>query len=208
MRMRRLVPIFVLLALPMLVGSSCAFFFSSGGGSTKPDDKEEEEERIGVANSGRFGEPPIQGVNYVSGAIVGTTNSNGEFRYAAGEAVRFFIGEVSLGEPVPGKAVIVPQDLVPDTGADTAAAVNIARLLQSLDAQPGDERITIPASVRAAAVRSNPDVSSAIEFLDFADDPAFANAASQLVAVLTRDYPHTATLVDGVTAQQRTIKTP
>jgi hypothetical protein len=79
-------------------------------------------------------------------------------------------------------------------------------LLQSLDSDPADEVITIPDAVRAAAVHSNEGLSSAIEFLDFSDDPAFVNAASKLVAVLTRDYPFTAVLIDADTAHDRMIK--
>ena len=203
MNMRRFLPFLILLAMPLLVGSSCAFFFSSGGGSVKVDDMEKEDDQIIAANSGRFGELPTQGVSYASGALSGTTDSRGVFRYAAGKTVRFFIGEVALGEPVMGKAVITTQDLVPDGATNTPAAINISRLLLSLDVQPDDDAITIPEAVRTAAVSSNPDASSAIEFMDFADDPAFANAASQLLAVLTSDYPFTATLVDGATAQER-----
>lgn len=208
MSIRRFMPFLTLLALPLLVGSSCAFFFSSGGGSSDRDEKDKDDDEIIVATSGRFGEPPTQGVSYASGALSGTTGSNGEFQYETGKTVRFFIGEVDLGEAVQGKAVITPQDLVQDGAVDTPAVINISRLLWSLDSDPGDDVITIPRAVRSAAVRSNTDVSSAIEFLDFSDEPAFVNAASQLVAALTDDYPFTATLVAADTAQERMIKRP
>ncbi len=211
MNMRRIFPILTLLALPFLVGSSCAFFFSSGGGSSDRDDRDkdkDDEEIIVVANSGSFGDPPVEGVSYESGALSGVTDSNGEFQYETGKTVRFFIGEVGLGEPVPGKSVITPQDLVVEGAPDSPAAINISRLLQSLDSDPDDDVITIPKAVRTAAVRSNEDVSSAIEFLDFSNDSAFVNAASQLVAVLTQDYPHTATLVDADHVQERMIDRP
>jgi hypothetical protein len=208
MTIRRFMPLLSLLAMPLLVGSSCAFFFSSGGGSSDRDKKDKEEDQIIVANSGAFGLPPAQGVSYASGALSGVTDSNGEFQYEAGKTVRFFIGEVALGGPVAGKSVITAQDLVADGAIDTPAVINISRLLLSLDAEPGDDVITIPKAVRTTAVRSNPNVSSAIEFLDFADDTTFVNSASQLVAALTEDYPFTATLVDGETVQQRMIKRP
>jgi hypothetical protein len=208
MNMRRISPILTLLALPFLVGSSCAFFFSSGGGSSDRDDRDkdkDDEEIIVVANSGSFGDPPVEGVSYESGALSGVTDSNGEFQYETGKTVRFFIGDVGLGETVPGKSVITPQDLVVEGAPDSPAAINISRLLQSLDSDPDDDAITIPKAVRTAAVRTNEDVSSAIEFLDFSNDSAFVNAASQLVAVLTQDYPHTATLVDADNVQERMI---
>jgi hypothetical protein len=200
----------ILAALPLLVGSSCAFFFSSGGGSPDKDNtvekEEEEEEEVIVVQTGTFGAPPAEGVSYESGSISGVTGRNGEFQYEDGSAVRFFIGDVDLGSPVSGKSVITPLDLVVDNDSDATAAINIERLLQSLDSDPGDEVITIPKEVRTAAVRSNEGVSSAIEFLDFSDDSAFANAASQLVAVLTLDYPFTASLVDADIAQDREMK--
>ncbi len=208
MTFRRIIPILTVLAVPLLVGSECAFFFSSGGGSSNKDEKDKEENQIIVANSGSFGAPPAQGVGYASGSLSGTTGSNGEFQYETGKTVRFFIGEVDLGEAVAGKSVITPQDLVENGAADTPAAINISRLLLSLDSEPGDGVITIPKAVRIAAVRSNDDVSLAIEFLDFSDDPTFVNAASQLVAALTDDYPFTATLVAADTAQERMIKRP
>jgi hypothetical protein len=80
--------------------------------------------------------------------------------------------------------------------------INIARLLQSLDALPGDRRITIPAQVRGLARRANSGLGASIEALDFADDTAFVNAASQLVATLTQAYGFTAMLVDADTARR------
>ena len=140
-------------------------------------------------------------MSYRSGTLAGVTGSEGEFQYQEGERVEFFIGEIAVGQAVAGKAVITPLDLVPQGSLDSPAVINIARLLQSLDAEPGDTRITIPASVRAAAVRSSDTVSSALRFLDFADDAAFANSAAQLVATLTAGYPFTAVLVDAQTAR-------
>jgi hypothetical protein len=206
MTIRKIILIFTLFALPLLVGSKCAFFFSSGGDSSERDEKDDKDDPIIVAKSGNFGAPPAQGVNYASGSLSGVTGENGEFQYETGKTVRFFIGEVSLGEPVEGKSVITAQDLVVDGAPDSPAVVNISRLLLSLDADPADMVITIPDAVRTAAVRSNEDVSSSIEFLNFSDEPAFVNAASQLVAVLTRDYPYTAALVDADTAQVRMLK--
>ena len=188
--------ILALLAIPLLGGAQCSFFFSSGGSSK---DTEEEKDKAGlvvIVGDGTLVDAPVAGVSYESGSLAGITGSNGEFRYEVGNTVRFYIGDIALGVPVTGKAVITPLDLVPNGTADTPAVVNIARLLQSLDSEPDDDVISIPPEVRAAAVRSNEALSPAIEFLDFSDEPAFVNAASQLVAVLASDYPFTAVLVD------------
>lgn len=184
----------VFLAIPLLGGSQCSFFYSSGG-----NDKDEQQADAGlviIVGDGALVDAPVAGVRYESGALAGITGDSGEFRYEVGNTIRFFIGDIVLGQPVMGKAVITPLDLVANGAADTPAVINIARLLQSLDSKPGDEVITIPPEVRAAAIRSNAALSSAIEYLDFSDEPAFVNAASQLVAVLTRGYPFTAVLVD------------
>lgn len=197
MKQGRVALLIVLLAVPILLGGNCAFFFSSGGSS-------DEGERRGltvVASTGQFVDAPVQGLRYESGSLSGYTGSAGEFQYEEGGQVRFYIGDLSLGPAVPGQALLTPLDLVVDGELDTPAVINIARLLQSLDAVPGDGLITIPEAVQAAAVSSNELLSSAIAYMDFADDPAFANAASQLLAVLTSDYPHTAVLVDADTAR-------
>jgi hypothetical protein len=200
----RLLLIITLLGLPFVVGSSCAFFFSTGGSDGKviveddddDDDDDEEEITPSSAQTGTFGSPATAGVEYASGSLAGVTDANGQFQYIEGETVQFSIGDIALGAPVKGKPSVSPGDLAAQSSAGAAAAINIARLLHSLDADTGDQLITIPADVRSAAVRANAPVAAAIEFLDFADESAFNNAASQLLAVLTDDYPHTAALVD------------
>ena len=193
----RVIMILVLAAIPLMVGSQCSFFFSTGGSSD--DDDEDKEEQVAVVATGSFGAMPIAGANYISGSVSGVTDSNGEFQYEIDKSVQFSIGDIKLGRAVNGKSLITAADLVAKDADDTASATNIERLLLSLDAEPGDEVITIPAEVRAGARLSNETVSSAIQFLDFADDDGFANAASQLVSVLTGDYPFTAVLVDAET---------
>jgi len=191
----------LLLATPFLVASQCVVLFSSGDGS---DDKDKDDEEIVITpESGILGSQPIAGVNYRSGGISGVTTVDGGFRYEPGQAMQFAIGDIPLGEPVSGGALIRLTDLVPGSSADTTAVINIQRLLLSLDADPADGVITIPAGARELASRSNEAVSAVIEFLDFADDDAFNNSASQLVAVLTGDYAFTAVLVDAATARTR-----
>ena len=195
-----------LLAIPLFGGSQCSFYASSGGDSRDSDKKDENAGLTVVVDDGRLIDAPVEGVSYQSGSLAGITGSSGEFQYEVGNTIRFFIGDIALGRAVRGKSVITPLDLVVDGATDTPAVINIARLLQSLDSDPGDGVITIPAAVRAAAVRSNVALSSAIEFLDFSDATAFVNAASHLVAVLTRDYPFTAVLVDADNARTHMIR--
>ncbi len=206
MTSRRFTLILFLVALPLLSGSQCAFFFSSGGGSSDSDKEDEKAGLVVVVKEGSFVDAAVEGVNYTSGSLSGITGKDGRFQYEVGSTVQFFIGDINLGRAVQGKSLITPLDLVVDGAFDTPEVINIARLLQSLDSDPGDTVITIPEAVRAAAVRSNEGLSSAIEFLDFSDDPAFVNAASHLVAVLTDDYPFTAVLVNADNARAHMIK--
>ena len=193
---RKKMLLFCLVAVPLLVGSSCAFFFSSGGGSSDKDDRDGDSKTIVVVNNGHFGDPAIAGVNYESGSLTGVTGPNGEFQYEPGKTVHFAIGDISLGPKVIAKDAMTPGDLVAKSTVDKTRQINILRLLQSLDSVPDDDVITIPDEVRSAAVSSNEMVFAAIEHLDFSDDTAFVNAAGQLVAALTADYPFTAMLVD------------
>jgi hypothetical protein len=203
---RKYMLVVALLAMPLFGGSQCSFYASSGGDSHDSDKKDENAGLTVVVDDGRLIDAPVEGVSYQSGSLAGITGSSGEFQYEVGNTIRFFIGDIALGRAVRGKSVITPLDLVVDGATDTPAVINIARLLQSLDSDPGDGVITIPAAVRAAAARSNVALSSAIEVLDFSDATAFVNAASHLVAVLTRDYPFTAVLVDADNARAHMIR--
>lgn len=193
--------IIVLLGVLMLSGTSCSFRASSGS-SSREGDEEQSSNLVVIIRSGQLIDGPVQGVRYVSGSVTGITGSEGEFQYEAGNSVGFFIGDIALGEVSEGKAVITPLDLVPGGTLDTPAVINIARLLQSLDSVPGDDKITIPARVRAAAVQTNETVSPSILYLDFSDETVFTNTASQLIATLTDAYPFTAVLVDGESARR------
>ena len=203
---RKYMLVVALLAIPLFGGSQCSFYASSGGDSRDSDKKDENAGLTVVVDDGRLIDSPVEGVSYQSGSLAGITGSSGEFQYEVGNTIRFFIGDIALGRAVRGKSVITPLDLVVDGATDTPAVINIARLLQSLDSDPGDGVITIPAAVRAAAARSNVALSSAIEVLDFSDATAFVNAASHLVAVLTNDYPFTAVLVDADNARAHMIR--
>ncbi len=193
--------IIVLLGVLFLSGADCSFRASSGS-SSRAGEEEQSSNLVVIIKSGQLIDGPVQGVRYVSGSVSGITGSEGEFLYEAGNSVGFFIGDIALGEPSEGKAIITPLDLVPGGTLDTPAVINIARLLQSLDSVHGDEKITIPADVRAAAVEANGAVSSSILFMDFSDETVFTNAASQLTATLTAAYPFTAVLVDAESARQ------
>jgi len=198
-----------LVAILALTGGQCVFIATSGNdscdssGINSCDSKKDNNTVLAVViNDGQLIDAPVQGVRYESGSVSGVTGAMGEFQYEEGKTIRFFIGDIDLGDAVEGKAVISPLDLVPNGTIDTPAVINISRLLQSLDAVLGDHLITIPAELRTVAVRSNVAVSASIQYLDFADENAFVNAATQLISALTASYPFTAVLVDAKNAQR------
>ena len=198
--------VLALVALLSLTGGDCAISVQSGSSSSDKDDKEDPTLIIGVGN-GQLVDAPVEGVQYESGTLRGITGPDGEFRYETGGLVRFHIGDIPLGNAVPGKTLITPLDLVAGNGSlENTAVINLGRLLQSLDAVAGDDRITVPAQVRERALASNPALTGVIEYLEYADETRFVNAASQLLAVLTEGYPHTVVLVDSATAQSHMRK--
>ena len=211
---KRSLLIVVVMAIPVLMGSQCVFIASSGNNDScksttdkSCDSRNKTAPVVVVAvDNGQLIDAPVQGVRYESGSISGITGHLGEFQYEKGGTIRFFIGDIALGKAVRGKAVITPLDLVADGTIDTPAVINIARLLQSLDAIPDDHMITIPAALHTMTNRSNATVSTAIQYLDFSDNTAFVNAATQLVSTLTASYPFTAVLVDAASARNHLAK--
>lgn len=197
--------IFSLFVLVALTGGKCAVVATSGGGSSGSDrDKGSGTVIITTTRqlAGQFIDAPVEGLRYVSGSVSGVTGVRGEFQYEPDNTIQFFIGDIALGEAVGGQAMITPLDLVQDGTLDTPAVINIARLLQSLDSVPEDGAITLPPELRTAATLSNEALSAAIQFLDFTDETAFVNAATQLIAVLTAPYPFTAILIDADSARR------
>lgn len=86
-----------------------------------------------AVSTGIFVDAPVEGLSYSTGSITGTTDASGRFSYTPGVNVTFALGGIAF-PPVAGAAMVTPVDLVGGTGAQDPAAVAIARLLQSADA--------------------------------------------------------------------------
>lgn len=82
----------------------------------------------------------ISGVRYVtSSGVTGFTNDNGEFNFNEGETVKFYIGDVQLGDEIEAKERVTPLDL-----AETEnARLNLLVFLQSLDGDDKDDKLQI-----------------------------------------------------------------
>lgn len=147
---------------------------------------------------GQLVDAPVEGVSYQSGAQTGVTGRDGEFTYEVGKPVRFFIGRIELGE-APGKSLVTPLDLASDGATATDGVINLARFLQSLDADVNDARITIPEAVRRLAG----EMADQTAGMDFKNPSTFAAHAPQVLKQLTAGVPQynvVVNLVDTTTA--------
>ena len=101
---------------------------------------------------GQFIDSIVSGLRYETTTTSGFTDSQGKFNYRNGETVRFFVGDVFIGE-ASGQAIITPVELV-NTAIDekNIQVQNIVMFLQSID-DDGDESngINITTLARDAA---------------------------------------------------------
>ncbi|MGI9273958.1 MAG: hypothetical protein ACR2PT_03745 [Endozoicomonas sp.] len=140
--------------------------------------------------TGQFLDSPVANIGYRTASQEGTTNDNGEFRYRAGEKIRFFIGAVELPE-VDADETVTPLEIAQaevsdnNAGVDHPVAVNIARLLQTLDEDGDpDNGINIPGGAKAIAdALASPN-------MNFNQDPdAFGQAQEILDFIRRVDRP-------------------
>ena len=121
--------------------------------------------------SGVFVDSPVSNINYQTKTLKGVTDSNGVFQYMEGETVTFSIGEIEVGRSE-GQEQISPLDLVGTEDSENIEVINIARLLQSLDAD-GEPDNGIEITERAKE--------NALNSVDFAADN-FEEQVTNLVA--------------------------
>ncbi|HEU0068789.1 MAG TPA: hypothetical protein VFQ26_05935, partial [Nitrospiraceae bacterium] len=120
------------------------------GGGTQP---------VAAPSTGVFIDSPVQGLAYSSApsGLSGLTGPNGEFLYRAGDLVTFSIGgRVIAG--VPGQPQITPFTLLGNTTVPSVThvgPVNLAQLLLALDAVPGTETLTVPATLPMFPVQTD-----------------------------------------------------
>lgn len=83
--------------------------------------------------TGVFVDSPVEGLQWISGNMAGTTDVTGTFKYINGATVQFYVGDILIGEAA-GNAIIIPIDLV--VGAldiNNTTVINIVRFLLTLD---------------------------------------------------------------------------
>ena len=118
-----------------------------------------------VTTTGQFIDDYVQGLEYsCSSGTSGVTNSLGEYTCNAGDDVTFYLGAVSLGTVAAQGSLISPYNLFP---GNEDAAINLARLLQSLDSDNDpDNGVIVLNEALIALLPADTDFSSA----SFTDD--------------------------------------
>lgn len=139
--------------------------------------------------TGNIIDSPVANISYVTrpSGHSGTTNANGEYTYEDGDFVTFSIGNMELAT-VSAAEIITPMTLVSVASITDQGALNIARLLQSLD-EDGDPNngITIPANAAAVAPAGGIDFSA--DVATFESNPLVTNFVANSGSVNTALVP-------------------
>lgn len=119
-----------------------------GGGSGGPENNEASSSSL---LSGIFVDSPVAGLEYETETRHGMTDADGTFMYMEGETITFYIGDIMLGGAM-AQSVMTPVDLVEGAADETDPAVtNMARFLQTMDADMNPENgITITGEMAEA----------------------------------------------------------
>jgi hypothetical protein len=82
---------------------------------------------------GVFLDSEVAGLNYATNTLSGITDANGTFEYRSNETIRFYIGNIFIGQTA-AKSQVTPMDLFEGVSdiADSRIT-NLCRLLQALD---------------------------------------------------------------------------
>ena len=117
---------------------------------------------------GHFIDSPVGGLSFETPTHAGKTDESGGFDYFPGERVDLAIGSVHLGTPLAGHKVS-PLDIYENADTDDPRVINMARLLQSLDADADpSEGIGITEDVEVCLDQAVQDLG--LTGVDFADD--------------------------------------
>jgi len=165
-----------------LGGLLCAFAVvgcggDSGGGSGSSSRSQESTPDVDV-KTGYFIDAPVQGLSYQTNSRDGTTDALGRFEYLPGEKVVFSVGKTLLGA-ASASEIMTPGSLDETEAWDGPRAINIARLLITLDADQNPlNGIEITEAAHAAFADLEFDLSQSSE--TFAAGVALQRAVAQV----------------------------
>jgi len=176
----------------MLVVASCAALFACGGsGSGSADTSAPVAAPVGSIAVGSFVCPPVAGLAYESASQSGITDVNGNFSYRVGSPVTFKVGDIVVGSTT-GSGVLTPISLAGSgSSADSPKAVAIVQFLNAIANDDGAGNLSIPESIRTAALGKSIDFDA-------------ADAATQVANVVEQLAPGT-TLVSAKVAASYTV---
>jgi hypothetical protein len=165
----------------------------------------------------------VKGVTYTSSSgIGGSTGTNGEFKYAAGDTVSFKIGNVTLGTvdmasvalgTQGGKRVVRPKDLAGVTDETDVKALAVAQVIQTAAAaSPTDTSIDVSgnaskfSSLTAATIDSL-DKAKTVLVSAGLTPTALGNVTQHLLSAPAevKSVEFTPTAIAGLTPAQRAI---
>ena len=134
--------------------------------------------------AGHFVDANVNGLTFATPTQHGTTGDEGHFWYLPDESVWFAVGSLDLGDALADRAVS-PVDLFEGADMDDDRVLNVARLLQSLDADGMHDRGAINITEPVIACLENalvglPPIPPPEEF--FADDAAVGALIAATVA--------------------------
>ncbi len=116
---------------------------------------------------GHFIDSPVGGLTYKTPTFGGLTDGSGGFDHFPGERVELAIGSVYLGNPIADHK-ISPLDIFEAADTEDPRVINMARLLQSLDADASpQDGINITEGVTACLEQTMQDLG--LTSLDFSD---------------------------------------
>lgn len=161
----------------------------------------------GWALRGVFIDSSVEGLFYTTPSLSGTTDSDGTFLYKPGEQLRFYIGYMDgifLGEAA-GQSVLTPIGIVPGAVDETnQAVINIARLLQTLDAD-GDNNngIQITPAINDVLASKKREINFNQTAAAFGADPVVTGLLADLntAGVFTDGNPRARSLKPAVEAR-------
>ncbi len=116
---------------------------------------------------GHFIDSPVGGLTYRTPTNWGTTDEYGGFDYFPGERVDLWLGPVYLGNPI-AKQKTSPMDIFEGADLTDVRVVNMARLLQSLDAD-GSPKAGINITYGVTSCLSSAMMAMDISEVDFTD---------------------------------------
>lgn len=164
-----------------IVAGLCSGLMACGGDGSSSSNND-----LPTTQTGVFLDSPVVNIGYKTETLSGVTSSTGEYKYVAGETVTFFIGDLELPSVI-AKGTVTPLDLAVSNDTSDPQAVNILRLLQTLDEDGNaDNGITITDTAKASATKVDFTLSIAEFESSSAVTNLVANSGSSNTALISQ----------------------